>query len=178
MDKLFISWCETYHMKVLKYLYFTVGNIEDAKDLTQEAFIIVYNRKEELKEHNNIGGFIFQTAKYLVANYKRKVSKKNAKETRIEFDITSNCLDLYDEIETINDRKIDVSLYINRIIKELSEDKQLLYRLYYIENKSHKEIAKILNVNETSLRMKYVRLRRDIKKIIHLISEDNFIINM
>ena len=50
LDKYFISLCETYHTKILKYLYYSVGNIEDAKDLTQEVFVVVL---EETLSHSS-----------------------------------------------------------------------------------------------------------------------------
>jgi RNA polymerase sigma-70 factor (ECF subfamily) len=175
LDKLFIKLCESYHEKILKYLYYSVGNIEDAKDLTQEVFIIVYNRIDKLQTHDNIGGFIYQTAKYVVANFKRKTYKKASMETSTDVELKSNFSDVYEELETIYDKRIDENQYVDNVLESLCEEKQLLYKLYYIENKKYKEIAKILNVNEASLRMKYVRLRREIKKLTHNIAKENFI---
>ncbi|WP_053955435.1 RNA polymerase sigma factor [Inediibacterium massiliense] len=177
MDKFFITLCERYHSKILKYLYYSIGNAEDAKDLTQEVFVIVYNRIDELQNHENIGGFIYQTAKFVAANFKRKAIQKNLKETPINMEIGSKELDLHEELITNYDRKIDESQYVDHILSLLSEDKYKLYELYYIENKSYKEIAKILNVNEVSLRMRYVRLRREIKKLTHDIANKKFVTN-
>lgn len=175
MNKLFITLCETYHKKILKYLYYSVGNIEDAKDLTQEVFVIVYKRIDELQNHTNIGGFIYQTAKFLLANFKRKAYKKALIETSAKVELTKDFSDVYDELETIYDRKIDENQYVDSVLTMLCEEKQLLYKLYYIENKNYKEIAKILNINEASLRMRYVRLRREIKKITHNVAKENFL---
>lgn len=149
--------------------------MEDAKDLTQEVFVIVYNRIEELQGHENIGGFIYQTAKFLSANFKRKAFKKTLNETPINMEIGSKESDLYEKITMIYDSKIDEGKYVNNVLSLLAEEKQQLYKLYYVENKSYKEIAKILNVNEASLRMRYVRLRREIKKLTHHVAEEKFV---
>ncbi|WP_099189605.1 RNA polymerase sigma factor [Tepidibacter mesophilus] len=175
LDKLFITLCERYHSKILKYLYYSIGNIEDAKDLTQEVFVIVYNRIEELQNHENIGGFIYQTAKFLGANFKRKNLKKTLKETSINIEISSKETDLYEKLIMIYDSKIDESQYVDNVLLLLSKEKQQLYKLYYVENKSYKEIAKILNINEASLRMRYVRLRREIKKVTHHVVKEKFV---
>nr|WP_276576087.1 RNA polymerase sigma factor [Oceanirhabdus seepicola] len=177
MDKLFVTLCERYHEKILKYLYYSVGNIEDAKDLTQEVFVIVYNRIEELQNHQNIGGFIYQTAKFVAANFKRKALKKTLKETSVDIEIGSKHSDLYEELITIYDNEIDAEQYVDNVLLLLSQEKQQLYNFYYVENRSYKEIAKILNVNEASLRMRYVRLRREIKKLTHNIAEEKFVTN-
>ncbi|WFD12316.1 RNA polymerase sigma factor [Tepidibacter hydrothermalis] len=170
-----MTLCERYHSKILKYLYYSIGNIEDAKDITQEVFVIVYNRIDELQNHENIGGFIYQTAKFLAANFKRKTIKKNSKETSINMEIGSKESDLYEKMIMIYDSEIDESKYVDNVLLMLSEDKQRLYKLYYIENKTYKEISKILNVNETSLRMRYMRLRREIKKITHHVAKEKFV---
>ncbi|WP_338115284.1 RNA polymerase sigma factor [Oceanirhabdus seepicola] len=177
LDKLFVTLCERYHEKILKYLYYSVGNIEDAKDLTQEVFVIVYNRIEELQNHQNIGGFIYQTAKFVAANFKRKALKKTLKETSVDIEIGSKHSDLYEELITIYDNEIDAEQYVDNVLLLLSQEKQQLYNFYYVENRSYKEIAKILNVNEASLRMRYVRLRREIKKLTHNIAEEKFVTN-
>ncbi|MCM1992226.1 RNA polymerase sigma factor [Oceanirhabdus seepicola] len=161
----------------MKYLYYSVGNIEDAKDLTQEVFVIVYNRIEELQNHQNIGGFIYQTAKFVAANFKRKALKKTLKETSVDIEIGSKHSDLYEELITIYDNEIDAEQYVDNVLLLLSQEKQQLYNFYYVENRSYKEIAKILNVNEASLRMRYVRLRREIKKLTHNIAEEKFVTN-
>jgi len=56
----------------------------------------------------------------------------------------------------------------------LPEKKQKLYRLYYIEKKSYKEISDINNVKESAVRMQYARLRREIKDLTHEFAEHNF----
>lgn len=175
MDKLFISLCEKYHKRIIKYLYYSVGNIEDAKDLTQEVFVIVYNRIDDLQNHDNIGGFIYQTAKYVAAIFRRKTFKKTSMETSIDEKFLSNYTDVYDELQSHYDKKINENCYIDNIFKKLSKEKQLLYKLYYIDNRNYKEIAKMLGVNEATLRMRYVRLRRQIKKLPHHIAKENFI---
>ena len=75
----------------------------------------------------------------------------------------------------MKDEKIQEEDYIDEVISSISEEKQKLYRMYYIEGKTHKEIAARLGVSEVSLRMKYVRLRREIKQIVSEIAKKNFI---
>lgn len=175
-DQLFIILCETYHEKIIKYLFYSVNDIEDAKDLTQEVFTIVYNRMDEIENHVNQAGFIYQTAKYVAANFKRKASKKASSEYPLLEDSQTafSFSDAYDEMQYLHDVQIDESCYTNNVLTSLSEDKRELYKLHYIEKRPYKEIAKNLGVTEVNLRMKYVRLRREIKQIIKSIAEENF----
>ena len=177
MDELFIGLCKEYHKKVFKYVYYSTGNDEDAKDITQEVFTLVYEKINDLQYHENIGGFIFQTAKYKVSNYKRKSYTKNSKEISNYIGTKGQSLDTYTQMKANYDEDINELIYVDDVIRQLPKDKQLLYRLYYINKKSYKEIAKELGRNEASLRMAYVRLRREISKITHKVAEENFVAN-
>lgn len=175
LDKLFISLCEEHHKKVVKYLYYTIGDLEEANDLAQEVFTIVYKRIEELEKHENRAGFIYQTAKFVAANYKRKAIKKVLMEHPLDEDIALDAQeDVYDTLEGLEDKKIHEEDYVGQVIASVSEEKQVLYRMHYIEGKTYRQIAENLGVSEVSLRMKYVRLRREIKSIITQIAKENF----
>lgn len=173
-DKLFIELCEMYHEKILKYLYYTTGDIEEAKDLTQEVFTVVYKKIEILEKHNNQGGFIFQTAKNMAANFKRKKIKKLMKEAPLEKDFCGCFADIYEEIYSMHDDAIEEDNYVGEVLNCISKDKQQLYKWHYIEGKTYKEIAKILCVSETSIRMRYVRLRREIETITSNLAKEKF----
>lgn len=172
-NDLFITLCRDYHEKILKYLYFNVNDAEDAQDLTQEVFIIVYNRINKSVDHENWPGFIYQTAKFTAANFKRKAIKKSFMEQNLE-EVKGQFVDVYDEIEVMKDKEIDENNYIGNVIMGLSEDKQNLYRLRFIEQKPYREIAEHLEIKEVNLRMQYVRLRRDIKQMVRGIARENF----
>lgn len=176
LDKLFVSLCEVHHKKVVKYLYYKIGDLEEANDLAQEVFTIVYKRIETLENHENVAGFIYQTAKFVVANHKRKLTKKGLFEEPLsEGTVLEDSMDVYDTLVEIEDRKVQEEDYLDQVMMAVSKDKQILYRMHYIEGKTYREIAQQLGVSEVSVRMRYVRLRREIKGVIHDIAQENFI---
>lgn len=174
LDKLFTMLCETYHPKVFKYIYFATSNEAVAKDLTQDVFMIIYDKINQLETHPNPGGFIFQTAKYTLANYNRKLSKKLSYEKALEDSVLPHVPDAATALAYHLDTSIDEALYIEEALSCLSEDKRKLYTLHYIEGLSYKEIAAHLGIHEITLRMKYVRLRREVQKNIHHIAITEF----
>lgn len=121
-------------------------------------------------------GFIYQTAKFTAANHKRKMMKKVeieqplVEEAHLEYE-----QDAYSTLVHNKDQEIQEENYIHEVMLAISEEKQQLYRMYYIEGKSHKQIAAALGVSEVSLRMKYVRLRREMKQIVSELAKENFI---
>ena len=56
----------------------------------------------------------------------------------------------------------------------LTEDKKKLYIMYYIKNKTMEEIAKELGISYSAVRMRYVRLRKEIKALVQEFAEENF----
>ncbi|MDO5388264.1 MAG: hypothetical protein Q4F63_03435, partial [Clostridia bacterium] len=65
--------------------------------------------------------------------------------------------------------------YLTEILSSLSDDKKDLYKWYYVDNIPMKEIAEREGIEYTALRMKYVRLRKEIKEKVREISENKFV---
>lgn len=174
LDKLFIELCQAYHHKILKYLYYSVGNEQDALDLTQEVFVIVYKKMDELIHHENVGGFIYQTAKFMAANHKRKSRTKVSNEVYDNMDQVSESQDAYQTLLKEHEDAIDIEPVVQEVVGMLPDKKQRLYKLKYIEKKSYKEISLILGIKEPAVRMKYVRLRQDIKRLAKKYADTHF----
>lgn len=173
-DTFFDEVCERYYKDIFKYLVFTLKNEEAANDITQDTFVVVYKNIKKVYSHENIGGYIFRTAQNLGKNYKKELYKRLIREINID----DNVLDIQDyksDIESSIDAQIDEYEYITEIIDSLSNEKQRLYKMYYVEHKSMKEIAAVMNVEYTALRMKYVRLRKEIKERVRELSEKYFV---
>lgn len=175
MDKFFEGLCLDYHERVFKYLYYSLKDLDDAKDITQEVFLHIYENLDKVIDHENIGGYIFQTAKFKKMNYVRRLSTKYGREITNFIDNKASHPDIYTELGIAADKKIDETLYIDNVLNQLDEKKQELYRLRYINNMSYKDIADRLGIRETSVRMRYVRLKREVVKITKSMAKKNFV---
>lgn len=175
MEKLFIELCKEYHEKILKYLYYSLGNIDDARDLTQDVFLHVYDRIDRVKDHENIGGYIFQTAKYMACNQRRKAYRQGKYEVHGIDDSITTHTDVYEELIHNEDERIDESKYVDTVLNTLNDKNKLLYSYYYLQGLSYKEISKKLKISEPALRMKYMRLRKEIKVIAKQVAKENFV---
>lgn len=173
-DNFFEDICSKYYKDVLKYLNFVIKDNDAANDIVQETFIVVYNNIKKVYTHKNIGGFIFKTAQNLAKNYKKQLYKKLVKEIYID----ENIMQIQDSkgtIENLIDSDINEWDYITDILDYLSYDKRKLYKMYYIDHKSMKDISNELNFEYAALRMKYVRLRREIKELVKNLAEEKFV---
>jgi len=165
--------CTEYHEKILRYLYYSLGDEQAARDCTQEVFLVACRKSEELSHHPNPGGFLFQTAKNLCC----KVRRENFTQMMKEISIDDKSLDLEHadhEIERVLDRQIDELAYIESVLSKLTDEKRRLYNLYYLNHMSMAQIAKALGAKEPAVRMRFVRLRQEIREIVTAVAEQNF----
>lgn len=68
------------------------------------------------------------------------------------------------------------AVIIDQVLSDLTPEKRQLYVLHYMKGISMREIARKMNIEETALRMRYMRLRKEIRKIAAQVAEKNFYI--
>lgn len=156
--------CKENYMRIYKYVFFTIKDKSCAEDITQEVFIIAYQKGKKFIKHDNPSAFLYKTAKNLVCEEIRR--RKKQKNVELIDEIIGHD-DVWENIDKEKDDEIDETEYINIVINELSEEKRNLYLDYYVKHKTMKEISKERNINETAIRMRFVRMRKEIKTIIN-----------
>ncbi len=168
-NELFEKLCARYYKNILRYAMFSVKDEDMAHDIVQEVFIVVYKKLDKLKNHPNVGGFIYQTAKNIINEHKRKLYARLIREVKADNEYAGSST-----IEKEIDSRIDEYEYITDIISQLSDEKYKLYKLYYIEGMPMDKIADKLGIEYTALRMRYVRLRREIKEMVRRLADEKF----
>ncbi|HQA58817.1 MAG TPA: sigma-70 family RNA polymerase sigma factor [Acetivibrio sp.] len=168
--KSFEELCQENYNKIYKYIFAMTGNRETTEDLIQEVFIIAYEKGDYFLQHEKPVAFLYKTA--------RNISLTHMKRQRIIIleDLSDNVAqddaDLCEKILTELDRNIDETAYTDQVIGSLSSSNNELYRQRYIERKPIREIAKEQGTSETAMRMRLVRLRREIQKIVKKLKLD------
>ena len=162
--KSFEELCNDNYSKIYKYVFLSVNDKSCAEDITQEVFIIAYKKGILFLKHKNPTAFLYKTAKNLV--YEEFRYRKKHKNVELVHEIIGNETDIFDIVEKNQDKKINELEYLDYVINKLSGEKKELYTEYYINHKTMKQIAKERKISEVSVRMKFVRIRKEIKLII------------
>lgn len=157
--------CEIWYSRIFKYILGMTGSREDAKDLTQEVFFIAYQKGKEFERHEKPGAFLYATAKNLVLEYYRKRKKEILEEPNEN--IVDKEGDIFEQICRKHEDSVEDEHYKLKVLHELSTEQMELYEKYYVKHQSMKEIASAMGISETAVRMRYVRLRKEIKKAIN-----------
>lgn len=170
-DKFFHNLCKENYKQIFKYILVMIHDKSVAEDIVQEVFLIAYEKRTVIFSYENKRAFLYKVSKNLTNEYIRKNQKCKIVELNENNIVDEE--DLCDLICHKEDEKIDEQKYIADVIDELPEDKKELYHLYYIDKVPMKNIAKELNLNEATLRMRFVRLRKDIKNKVKNIKFQN-----
>ena len=155
-----------YQSKLLTIILKIVGNREDAEDITQEAFIKVFQSLEQFK-----GDAEFSTWLYRVA-YNTTISElRKRKFTFLSID--DNCwADHEPACENADEIDVEQGLAcLDAALKRLSPDDAFLITLYYLEEQSIDEISKISNLSVSNVKVRLHRIRKklaaEINNILH-----------
>lgn len=132
------------------------NNKEVARDLLQDGFIKVFTNFSSYKGSGSLEGWL------------RKIFVNTSLEYLRKNDVlrNTNAINDYEHEVYLNDEILE-KLSTNdvmRLICELPLGYRTVFNLFVIEGYSHKEIAKLLRINESTSRSQYVRAKQMLQK--------------
>ncbi len=149
-----------YAHRIRNFLYYKCGNLPLAEDLTQEAFIRLWNNCEKVS-YPKAKSFLFTVANnlFLDALKHQKVVK------RFE-------LSYIHEDQNLNAEHIlegdELKKLIEKALVELSEKQRIVFLLSRIEKMTYQEIAELLEISvkavEKRMHKALVKLREVVEK--------------
>lgn len=125
---------------------------EEIYDAISNTTVIVFEKISTLKKEEFFKTWLIR----ILINECYKIYNQNKKIVYLE-----NC---NQETLTYNDTYVDYE--IRNLIKKLGEDLKEIVILYYFEDFSVKEIAKILKIPEGTVKSRLSRARKDLEKVL------------
>lgn len=145
---------ERWHHKFCKQAYWYTKNRVVAKDIAQDSRKIIIHKLINLKNSEKFGYWALAIVCRKAIDYTHKQSK------------TIERLKVYHE-SLINDTDFgDDSVKVLVALKSLPMNQQIVLRLFYIENYSLKEIGRLLNLSEGTVKSRLFYAREKLKAII------------
>lgn len=163
--------CEENYAKIYNYILAKTKNEWVAQDITQEVFLIACRSGRKFLHHEKPLAFLYLTAKNLVLEYFRQQERVKPCED-IEKESAGD--DIFWQISSRRAQMIDENYYQEYVMQKLAEPERNLYKEYYINKKTMREIALEMKISETAVRMRFVRIRRKIKAIVSGLRLDEF----
>ena len=130
---------------------------EEAEDATQEVLIKLWKNKTKIKDYKNVEAFSMTMTKNFCYD---KLKSKQAQNLKIvHSNYQDHSVSLQKEVE-LND-SID---WVGKIMESLPEQQKMVVQLRDIEQYDFKEIAIMLDMNETAIRVALSRARKTIRE--------------
>lgn len=135
-------------------------------DCVQETFCVYYKKLLDGERFENPRAFLYKTANIMVLKARENYFK-NAKKTQ-SLDESINVAVYIDEQvdELVEPDIVDIDKAKKILLSKLDDDDLRLYQLKYVDRKSLKEIALILDITPTACAMRTSRLRTKIKDLV------------
>lgn len=147
----------------LKNILFRVAlritlNREEAEDVVQDTLIKVWNKREELDKLDSVEAYSLRICRNLSLDRIKRHENLNSSLSDSETDSPDSARDPAEEM--IRQNKLNI---VTEIINSLPEIQRSCVQLRDIEEKSYKEIAKILCISEEQVKVSIFRARQAIK---------------
>jgi len=141
------------------YIYKTCGDEHMADDILQEAFYR-YLKAEPVKLNEfQQKAYLYKTAYRLIIDHIRKV--KTEQDHLAEFPAFTD-----DGYEKGKEREISMTIDMEKTFGLLKPKERNLLWLAYVEGYSHKEIARITDSRETSIKVQLFRIKHKFRGIL------------
>lgn len=132
-----------------------VKSADIAKDVVQDASIIIFENINSLKDNSKFEPWAVSIVKNLSLLYLRQNKINQDRFVSIDEKLKEQLSD------TEPQNEVTISLNeLNTMIEKLPQGYKAIFNLYAIEGKSHKEISQIMNIAPHSSSSQYYRARR------------------
>lgn len=165
------AFTETYDLyvdKLYRFVYFKVGEVEMAQDLTSEVFLRTWNYVCENKEVNvkTLPALLYRVARNVVIDHYR------ANKHNVSIDQVNEDGELKLDIEATGDDpidKLDIDLTMDKVqtaLAQLKDEYREIIVMRYIDELTIEEIADILEKNKGNIRVLAYRALQALKAIL------------
>ncbi len=147
-----------YSKAMLNVAFRICNNLEQAEDLLQESFISAFKNLSSFQGTASFGSWLKRIVVNTSLNYLR--SKK------VEFQELEEEKDtVVEEVKDYGEQELIVE-QVKEGIAELPTGYRLVISLYLLEGYDHKEIAKVLEISESTSKSQYNRAKKKLRDII------------
>lgn len=153
----FIKTISPFKDKVFRLARRLLVSTEEAEDATQEVLVKLWNNREKLGTYNSVEAL----AMTMVKNYcLDRLKSRQATEMRI---VHSNYSDREAGVQQQAEDR-DSWQWAEKIMAQLPEQQRLIMQMRDIEQYEFEEIAKIMEMNETAVRVALSRARKALRE--------------
>jgi len=163
-----------YGKRILNYIYRLTNSREDAEDLAQETFVLVYKNLHTLKENARFPSWLYRIAQNNV--YQKYRAKVPQMESIDQADRGTTAIDIPSNGRTPEGKTLsgELQAVIAKSIRELPEKYRQVFVLSALHNQSYQAIADILDRSVASIKSDIHRARTSVRDRIKEYMGENY----
>ena len=147
-----------WHKKMCHKAYWILQDAELAKDIAQDSWSIIMDKLVDLKSTERFGAWALKITQ-------NKALDKLRQQSKIKIVRSENQSNFKDDNTAVSDRySSEIQQLLLKSIKQLSVEHQQVLQLFYVEDYSLNEIAKILNISKGTVKSRLFNSREKLKK--------------
>lgn len=136
-----------FYNNIFSFCKYLLPTIEDARDMTAQLFILLWEKKETLDSYKNLRSFLFLNARNKCLNYIRDQKARSAIDQQIsDFTASEQTAILFSEIES------ELITRIREEVEKLPHYYRNILNLSYYQGYNNQEIADMLQISEKTVR--------------------------
>lgn len=170
-ERCFTELVERYHVRLLNFIYRTIGDRDRAEDLVQETFVRVYRHLHRFDQSKKFSTWVYTIASNLAKNELRNRSRNPLvlfQTIKRNWEADHRPLDWEDNTYRPDDlyRKRHLKSTVERAVAELPEHHRVVFVLRELEGKTYEEISEITGVNLGTVKSRLNRARNNFAQIV------------
>ncbi|MCB0447533.1 MAG: RNA polymerase sigma factor [Gelidibacter sp.] len=153
----FVNMIMPFKDKVFRLAKRLLVSKEEAEDATQEILLKLWNNQDKIEDYNNVEAFSMTMTKNFCLD---RLKSKQAQNLKI---VHSN----YQDNNTSLQKQVELSDsvdWVSKIIEALPEQQKIILQLRDIEQYEFEEIAEMLEMNQTAIRVALSRARKTVRE--------------
>jgi RNA polymerase sigma factor (sigma-70 family) len=139
-----------------------VKDIDDSEEVAQQVFISLWKNLKTLKQGRSFLPWLRQSTRYCAYNFIRDSKKSSRVNTERADILLSEIADPSESSESLL-IKSDTHKLLNCFIDSLASEDREIVLLFYREEQSSQQVAKLLDISSDNVRKKLSRARRSLK---------------
>lgn len=162
--------CNQYFERIYFYCMRMVRGQEVFMDFveecTQNTFLEARKQISHLRNHPNVEGWLYTTARNLINQSYRGMYIKKRHEVKLEEDISYTLVGFDHDLEELFNSTLDLDKLYAHILGRLNQNEYSLYNDYFKDNMSISDLARKYDVSATAITTRIYRVKKKIKKLV------------
>ena len=153
----FLQMISPFKDKIFRVAKRLLVSIEEAEDATQEVLVRLWNKNDGLQKYNSVEALAMTMTKNYCLDQLKSKRASNLQLVHSNYGDHSPGID-----KQIEDR--DSWNWVEKIINDLPEQQKIIIQMRDVEEYEFNEIASVLDMNETAVRVALSRARKTIRE--------------